>query len=222
MLREKVLELRADVGIAFDGDGDRVFMVDSDGRLLDGDELIYMIASHRKALGTLGGGVVGTVMSNLGLQQALEAQGIEFCRAKVGDRYVTEMLLNKGWLLGGETSGHVLCLDLASTGDAIVAALQALLPVVESSKSVAELVSGVVKLPQIMVNVKVPDPAAVARSPALLSAISAKEAGLANRGRILVRASGTEPLLRVMVEGEDAPEVQEIADELAAIAQNQG
>ncbi|XOV83471.1 MAG: phosphoglucosamine mutase [bacterium] len=222
MLQEKVLALGADVGIAFDGDGDRVFMVDAAGRLLDGDELIYIIATHRKARGTLGGGVVGTVMSNLGLQQAFEAQGIDFCRAKVGDRYVTEMLLNKGWLLGGETSGHVLCLDLVSTGDAIVAALQALLPVVELSKSVAELANGVAKLPQIMVNVNVPDPAGVARSPGLLSAIAAKEAELAGRGRILVRASGTEPLLRVMVEGEDATQVQNIADELAALAQNQG
>lgn len=220
MLREKVLELRADVGIAFDGDGDRVFMVDANGRLLDGDELIYIIAAYRQAKGTLEGGVVGTVMSNLGLEKALRAQDIEFCRAKVGDRNVTEMLLQKGWDLGGETSGHVLCLDLASTGDAIVAALQALLAVVECGGSVAELVADVVKLPQIMVNVEVADPVSVARSPLLIDAISSQEAGLADRGRILVRPSGTEPLLRVMVEGEDATEVQQIADQLAEVARN--
>jgi phosphoglucosamine mutase len=220
MLREKVLELRADVGIAFDGDGDRVFLVDANGRLLDGDELIYIIAAYRQSKGTLDGGVVGTVMSNLGLEKALQAKNIEFCRAKVGDRNVTEMLLQKGWVLGGETSGHVLCLDITSTGDAIVAALQALLAVVESGGSVAELVADVVKLPQIMVNVEVPDPAAVAKSPLLIDAISSQEAGLAERGRILVRASGTEPLLRVMVEGEDVIEVQQIADQLADVARS--
>jgi phosphoglucosamine mutase len=222
MLQEKVLDYRADVGIAFDGDGDRVYMVDKHGRLLDGDELIYIIAANRHAQGILHGGVVGTVMSNFGLEKALNALDIPFCRAKVGDRYVTEMLLQKGWHLGGETSGHVLCLDLTSTGDAIVAALQALLPVVEQAKPLDELVAGMSKLPQVMVNVEVPDPNATAACGPLNKAVSEKAIALADRGRILVRASGTEPLLRVMVEGEDESEVRDIANELAYVAESHG
>jgi phosphoglucosamine mutase len=221
MLQAKVLECQADVGIAFDGDGDRVFMVDREGRLLDGDELIYVIARHRMNKGTLQGGVVGTVMSNLGLEQAFATHQIPFCRANVGDRYVTELLLQKGWHLGGETSGHVLCLDLSSTGDAIVAALQALMPMVEQGVQLTELVADMTKMPQVMVNVEVANPSITAECAALQSAISAKESELANRGRILVRASGTEPLLRVMVEGEDAAEVGNIANELAEVAANQ-
>ncbi len=219
-LQEQVLHYRADVGIAFDGDGDRVYLVDRNGRLMDGDEIIYIIAAHRHAQGTLHGGVVGTVMSNFGLEKALQALDIDFSRAKVGDRYVTEMLLEKGWHLGGETSGHVLCLDLTSTGDAIVAALQALLPAVEQNKGVDELVAGMHKLPQVMVNVEVPEPGVTAECVELQKAVSAKEKELSDRGRILVRASGTEPLLRVMVEGEDAAEVREIANELAYVAEN--
>jgi phosphoglucosamine mutase len=221
MLQAKVLECRADVGIAFDGDGDRVFLVDREGRLLDGDELIYIIASHRLREGSLQGGVVGTVMSNLGLEKALGVHQIPFCRANVGDRYVTELLKQKGWHLGGETSGHVLCLDLTNTGDAIVSALQALMPMVVQGVELQELVADMTKLPQVMVNVKVPDPGATAQCRALQSAISAKQAHLADRGRILVRPSGTEPLLRVMVEGEDAQEVREIANELAHVAEKQ-
>ena len=221
-LQRKVREFRADVGIAFDGDGDRVCLVDGDGHVRDGDEIIYIIAKHRQQTGRLDGGVVGTVMSNFGLERALRALDIDFARAAVGDRYVMETLHKQGWTLGGETSGHVLCLDLTTTGDAIVAALQALLPAVESGHSIAELASGMSKLPQVMVNVEVPDPAAVARCDELSKAISAKEAALAERGRILVRPSGTEPLLRVMVEGEDAEEVREIANELAYAAESAG
>lgn len=221
-LQAKVLEYRADAGIAFDGDGDRVVMVDGNGELLDGDELIYLIACHRKAQGNLQGGVVGTVMSNLGLEKALQTMDIPFERAKVGDRYVTELLHDRGWQLGGESSGHILCLDLTSTGDAIVAALQALVPVVEQGKSLRELVAGMSKLPQVMVNVEVPEPAAVLDCPALQSAIDKKQTDLADRGRILVRPSGTEPLLRVMVEGEDAEEVRAVANELALVAQQNG
>lgn len=220
MLQQKVQEFRADVGIAFDGDGDRVLMVDGQGRLLDGDELIYVIASHKQASGTLNGGVVGTVMTNFGLEKALAGMNIPFCRAKVGDRYVTELLQQKGWSLGGEASGHILCLDLTSTGDAIVAALQALVPVVERNKSLAELTAGMSKLPQVMINVKSDEPGVVVDSASLQSAISAKAQGLGDRGRILVRPSGTEPLLRVMVEGEDATEVRDIANELAYVAEN--
>ena len=219
MLQEKVLEYRADLGIAFDGDGDRVLMVDSAGEVLDGDELLYIIANHRKQTGKLEGGVVGTVMSNFGFEKALAANGIPFLRANVGDRYVTEMLLKNDWSLGGEASGHILCLDLTSTGDAIVSALQVLLAIEEQQKSVRELVDGMSKLPQVMINVEVSDPIGTSQSSVLLSAVEAKEKMLADRGRILVRPSGTEPLLRVMVEGEDPEEVRAVATELAVVAE---
>ncbi len=218
LLQQKVVEWRADLGIAFDGDGDRVCMVDDQGELLDGDEILYIIARHRLAQNTLQGGVVGTVMSNLGLEQALDGLKVPFCRAQVGDRYVTELLHDRNWSLGGETSGHVLCLDLATTGDAIVAALQALLPVVATSTPLRDLTAGMTKLPQVMVNVAVENPAATASGKPLQEAIEDKTKVLAGRGRILVRPSGTEPLLRVMVEGEDHAEVRAIADELAGIA----
>ena len=220
-LRQKVLETHADVGIAFDGDGDRICLVDDKGTVRDGDEIIYIIAEHRHERGVLGGGVVGTVMSNFGLQQALTERGIEFCRAAVGDRYVMEMLHQRGWHVGGETSGHVLCLDLTTTGDAIVSALQALVPAVDTGRSIAELSEGMTKMPQVMVNVAVVDPAKTAQCDALRKAIGAKEAALANRGRVLVRPSGTEPLLRVMVEGENAEEVRDIANELAYVAEHE-
>jgi phosphoglucosamine mutase len=217
-LQAKVVEAGADLGIAFDGDGDRVVMVDRHGRLVDGDELIYAIAKYRHECGELVGGVVGTVMSNFGLEKALGDLSIPFCRAKVGDRYVLELLKDKGWHLGGESSGHILTLDLTTTGDAIVAALQVIVPMVCSGTPLDELLGGMHKLPQVMVNVAVEDPASVADADSLKQAVVAKEACLDGRGRILVRASGTEPLLRVMVEGEDRAEVQGIADELAAVA----
>lgn len=218
-LQQEVVARGADLGIAFDGDGDRVHMVDRQGRLLDGDELLYIIACHRQASGLLDGGVVGTVMTNLGLEKAFERLGIPFKRAKVGDRYVTEMMLAQRWILGGETSGHILCLDLNSTGDAVIAALQVLLPMVEQRCELHDLLKEMHKLPQEMVNVEVPDPAAVAQGSRLQSAVADEERHLAGRGRILVRASGTEPLLRVMVEGDSADEVSAIAHRLAEIAQ---
>lgn len=221
-LQEKVREYRADVGIAFDGDGDRVVMVDNEGDLVDGDELIYVIARHRQEQGNLHGGVVGTLMSNLGLEQALAKINVPFERAKVGDRYVTEMLLKNNWSLGGESSGHILCLDLTTTGDAIVAALQVLVAVQERGKSLHELAGEMTKMPQVMINVKVPDPGAVACCDSLTSAVAAKEEALADRGRVLVRPSGTEPLLRVMVEGVDEDEVREVANELALVAESNG
>ena len=222
ILQQKVREYRADVGIAFDGDGDRVVMTDERGQLVDGDQLIYVIARHRHEAGLLSGGVVGTVMSNLGLEKALGQLGVPFQRAKVGDRYVTEQLLAKDWSLGGESSGHILCLDLTTTGDAIVAALQVLVAVVERGKPLSDIVAGMTKLPQVMINVSVPDPAKVAGCEALQKAISGKEASLNGRGRVLVRPSGTEPLLRVMVEGEDEDEVRVVANELALVAEGQG
>lgn len=214
-----VIESGADLGIAFDGDGDRVVMVDHRGRIVDGDELIYAIAKYRQEIGVLDGGVVGTVMSNFGLEKALEALGIPFCRAQVGDRNVLERLKEQNWYLGGESSGHILTLDLTTTGDAIVAALQVLVPMMFGSKRLDELLVGMQKLPQVMVNVELDDPAAASVDQRLLAAITDQERCLAGRGRILVRASGTEPLLRVMVEGEDEAEVTTIANELAAVAQ---
>lgn len=221
ILQAKVLEVKADLGIAFDGDGDRVVMVDHEGHLADGDALLYVIAKHRQSRGLFDGGVVGTVMTNLGLEQALDSLSIPFERAQVGDRYVTELLNARGWTLGGEASGHILCTDLNTTGDAIVAALQVLIPMVEQDASLAELMSGMTKLPQVMINVTVDDPKGVAVCSELQKAIASEETKLDGRGRTLVRASGTEPLLRVMVEGEDESEVHEVANRLAEVARSQ-
>jgi phosphoglucosamine mutase len=214
-LARAVLEQGADVGIAFDGDGDRVVMVDHQGDVLDGDELLYIIARHRAASGTLLGGVVGTVMTNYGLERSLNALDIPFDRARVGDRYVLELLGAHGWQLGGESSGHIVCLDLTTTGDAVVAALQALTPVIEQGRSLQELRRGLIKLPQIMINVAARDPVAQTRCTAVVKAIEAKNQQLSGRGRVLIRPSGTEPVIRVMVEGDDAAEVGAIAQELA-------
>ena len=222
MLQEKVREFRADVGIAFDGDGDRVQMVDDRGRVLDGDQLLWIIAQHRQATGTLNGGVVGTVMSNLGLEKAFHQAGIEFCRAQVGDRYVTELLHDKGWSLGGEGSGHILTLDLTTTGDAIVSALQVLVPLVEQQRTLVDLAQGMSKLPQVMINVEIPNPKEAAVCAELSEAVKEQECELADRGRVLVRASGTEPLLRVMVEGEDEAEVGRCANLLADVVRSVG
>jgi len=214
-LAQKVLENGADVGIAFDGDGDRVVMVDGRGAILDGDELLYIIARHRASQGLLHGGVVGTVMSNFGLERAFGELGIPFCRASVGDRYVLELLKARQWQLGGESSGHILCLDLATTGDAIVAALQALVPVMETGMPLCDLKQGMVKLPQVMINVRVADPQARAGCQHVRAAVDSAAARLAGRGRVLIRPSGTEPVVRVMVEGESDPEVRDIAETLA-------
>jgi phosphoglucosamine mutase len=216
LLANQVRDHGADVGVAFDGDGDRVVMVDASGEVVDGDELLYIIARHRAAAGTLQGGVVGTVMSNFGLERALGDLKIPFDRAAVGDRYVLEALRKHGWVIGGEASGHILCLDLTTTGDAIVAALQALTPMVEQGVSLQELKQGMSKLPQVMLNVAVPEPAVLAEKADVQAAINDKVRLLDGRGRVLVRPSGTEPVIRVMVEGEDLTEVSAIADELAA------
>jgi phosphoglucosamine mutase len=220
LLASRVREVGAHLGIAFDGDGDRVIMVDAGGEVVDGDELLYIIARYRAEQGLLHGGVVGTVMSNFGLERAFEADGIPFVRARVGDRYVLEALRERDWQLGGESSGHLLCLDLTTTGDAIVAALQVLVPMVESGRSLAELRLGMTKLPQIMINVPVADPAARSSSARVSEATAAAGRRLAGRGRVLIRPSGTEPVIRVMVEGEDAGEVRSLADELAEAVRN--
>ncbi|MEC7994117.1 MAG: phosphoglucosamine mutase [Pseudomonadota bacterium] len=214
-LRKKVVEEKADFGIAFDGDGDRLAMVDSHGALLDGDQLLYIIARDRQRRATLQGGVVGTVMSNLGFEQALDRLGIPFGRANVGDRNILAQLQQNGWQLGGEPSGHILTLDLATTGDAIIAALQVIVPVVEQGLSLQVLAAGMDKFPQVLENIKVPFPGMLCNDERLVADIRESESQLAGRGRILVRPSGTEPLLRIMVEGDDLKEVSQIARTLA-------
>lgn len=217
-LQQAVLEQGADLGIAFDGDGDRVLMVDHRGELVDGDELLYIIASSRHRRQELPG-VVGTLMTNLGMQRALEATGIGFVRAKVGDRYVMEMLKENGWSLGGEGSGHLICLDCTTTGDGIVAALQVLRAMLEQHKGLNELKSTMTKYPQTLINVRLAGSKDVMAVPELTQAVSKAEAELGERGRVLLRASGTEPLIRVMVEGEDAVQVAETAGILAKVVQ---
>ncbi len=217
LLQLTVSGVQADVGIALDGDGDRLVMVDHLGRLVDGDRLLYVIAHDRLACGELKGPVVGTVMSNLGLEQALRADGIEFLRAAVGDRYVLEVLRRHGGMLGGETSGHLLCLDRTTTGDGLVSALQVLAAMKRSGRSLAELSAGMPHFPQVMVNVRVSQRIDPQRSPAIQQAVQRVEAALGRAGRVVLRASGTEPLIRVMVEGEDEAVVTRHANELADV-----
>ena len=212
-----VLETGADVGVAFDGDGDRVVMVDASGRVYDGDDLLYIVATAAAQHDRLKGGVVGTVMTNLGLERALGAHDIPFERTAVGDRYVLERMRALGWDLGGESSGHLICLDLTTTGDGIVAALQVLGAMVESGKSLDELRNGMRRFPQTMVNVETHDPAGVLGNAAVTDATRDIEASLGGRGRVLLRPSGTEPVVRIMVEGEHAGAVREHAEALAGV-----
>src|SRR5687767_2108191 len=205
----------ADVGIALDGDGDRLVMADAQGKILDGDHLLYVIARDRLAQGDLRGPVVGTVMSNLGLEHALAADGIPFLRAKVGDRYVLAMLKEHGGVLGGETSGHLLCLDRTTTGDGLVSALQVLAAMRRSGRSLAELAAGMPRYPQVMVNVRVQERTDPSKSVAIQAAVKRAERELGESGRVVLRASGTEPVIRVMVEGREAGEVNRLANELA-------
>lgn len=218
-LADTVIAERADLGIAFDGDGDRVVLVDHEGRLVDGDQILYLLAVSRHASGQLVGGVVGTVMSNYGLEQAFEQMQVPFKRSKVGDRHVHELLVRNGWVLGGETSGHILCLDRASTGCGIVSALQVVEVVAAGRQSLSALVSGLHKYPQVMVNVPVKGNARelLQRDPAVARAVESAEARLAGEGRVILRPSGTEPVVRVTVEGRNETEVQAIADELAEV-----
>jgi phosphoglucosamine mutase len=213
-LQEAVLEQGADLGIAFDGDGDRVLMVDRNGELVDGDELLYIIATDRHKQEKLDG-VVGTLMTNLGAERALQEAGIGFCRAKVGDRYVMEQLLDREWLLGGEGSGHLICLDATTTGDGIVSALQVLRAIAEQGKGLHELKKGMSKYPQLLINVRLTEQRDVLSLPSVQAAVAEAEAELGQRGRVLLRASGTEPLIRVMVEGEDEAQVTAVANRLA-------
>ncbi len=214
---EAVRQRGADIGIAIDGDGDRAILADANGEIVDGDEMLYIIASARQEAGTLQGGIVGTVMSNFGLEQALERHGIPFVRTPVGDRHVHRALVEKGWKLGGEASGHLLCLDRTSTGDGIVSALQIIEVMVRTGKSLHELRGGMTKFPQTMINVPVsPDgPERMERSERIRDAVREIEQKMNGEGRVILRASGTEPLIRVTLEGRDAGDVQRLAEQLA-------
>jgi len=213
-LAEKVIEYRADLGIALDGDGDRLIMVDHKGEVVDGDELIYIIAKSRKEAGKLQDVVVGTLMSNLGMEHALKKLGINLLRANVGDRYVMELLLKHKAILGGEGSGHIICLDRTTTGDGIVAALQVLAEIQHSGKSLHELKLGMQKYPQILKNVRINKKVNIDEVESIQKTVKAVEKKMAGKGRVLLRSSGTEPLIRVMVEGENLDDVVKYADQL--------
>jgi len=211
----KVKEMRADVGFALDGDGDRLMMVDHLGRVVDGDQILFILARHWQERGELKGGVVGTQMANLGLEKALKSLGIPFARSKVGDRYVVELLQELGWQLGGENSGHILSLDHTTTGDGIIAGLQVLKVMVERGQSLAACCEGMSLMPQVLINVRFQGQHDPLASEQVTQTVKSVETGLADRGRILLRKSGTEPLIRVMVEGEDEAEVRAAANRIA-------
>ncbi len=216
-LCKAVIEHKADIGIALDGDGDRLIMTDASGKLYDGDQLLYIIARHRQAQGTLHGGVIGTLMTNLAFEHAMQKLGIPFQRARVGDRYVMELLLEKGWQLGGENSGHIICLDKHSTGDGIVSALQVLHALRATSQTLAQAAQDLAMYPQVLINVKVADAKACCANGKVGAAVADAEAALDGKGRVLLRPSGTEPLLRVMVEGEDGELVKRCAEGIAGV-----
>jgi len=216
-LQEAVIEYRADLGIALDGDGDRLIMVDHTGAVVDGDELIFIIAKARFEAGELKGPVIGTKMTNLGMEHGLKALGVELIRANVGDRHVMELMKKHGSLIGGEGSGHIICLDKTTTGDGIVAALQVLSEVHRSGKSLYELKSGMRKYPQELINVRIGKKIAIDDNEVIQAAVKKIEKALGDKGRVLLRASGTEPLIRVMVEGVDEADVKKYAQQLADV-----
>lgn len=218
-LQKAVLESGADLGIALDGDGDRVAFVDHTGALVDGDELLFVIAAYRHNNGGCNG-VAGTLMSNYGLETALAELGIPFVRTAVGDRHVIEAMREHQWDLGGENSGHLICGDITTTGDGIIAALQVLRVMVDTASRLYDLRAGMTKLPQTMVNVKIKNRVALEDEPTVCAALSRAEDALAGRGRILLRPSGTEPVVRVMVEGEDILQVDQLAREVAAVVED--
>ncbi len=215
LLKLTVTGVRADVGVALDGDGDRLVMVDHLGRTVDGDQLLYLLAAYERAAGRLPGPVVGTLMSNMGLEVALRDLGIAFHRAAVGDRYVLQMLNELGGTLGGETSGHLLCLDKTTTGDGLIAALQVLAVMKQTGRRLAELTAGLKRFPQTLLNVRVVKTFDSGSHPRVAARVAEVEGALAGRGRVLLRNSGTEPVVRVMVEGEDAELVKRHAEAIA-------
>lgn len=216
-MRSHVLDSGADMGIAFDGDGDRLMMMDANGDIKNGDQLLYIIARSRLASGQLRGGVVGTLMSNLGFEHALQACGIPFERAAVGDRYVMEKLVQNNWRLGGEASGHIICLDKTTTGDGIIAALQVLDALIDAQQTLTEACADMSIYPQTMINVPISKGIDLQQSAQIQDAVATAESELAESGRVLLRPSGTEPLIRVMVEGQDEPQVNDLAARLAKI-----
>ncbi len=215
LLQMTVPGVRADVGIALDGDGDRLVMVDHRGQVVDGDQLLYILARDRQATGGLRGPVVGTVMSNLGLERALTDAGIDFQRARVGDRHVLAMLQAAGGILGGETSGHLLCLDRTTTGDGLIAALQVLAVMRRTDRSLDELASGMERLPQVLVNVRLEQRLMLDEACGVREAVRDVERTLGGQGRVVLRPSGTEPVIRVMVEGEREAQIRELAQQIA-------
>ena len=216
-LKEKVLEVGADLGVAMDGDGDRSIMVDHEGNVVDGDEMLFVIACERRRRNIEFGGVVGTKMSNLGMELAIAKLEVPFARTAVGDRFVLQEMQQRGWQLGGESSGHIICRDITTTGDGIVSALQALTAVALTDKPLIELRSAMQKFPQTMINVRLGQNPNVSASQSVRDAVSGVEAKLQGRGRVLLRPSGTEPVRRVMGEGEDADLVAQLARELAGV-----
>jgi phosphoglucosamine mutase len=220
-LREAVVREGAGLGIAFDCDGDRVLMVDSRGQLIDGDQLLYLIAKSRLLTGTMRGEVVGTLMSNLGFEHALKRLGIGFARTKVGDRYIMERLKASDGILGGEPSGHIICRDRTTTGDGIVSALQVLAALDRLGTRLDDLGSEVELYPQVLINVRLDASRDVLSLPEVQDAVASAERELAGRGRVLLRPSGTEPLVRVMVEGRDRPQVEQLAERLAEVVRAQ-
>lgn len=214
-LQQRVMEEGADLGVAFDGDGDRLQMVNRQGQLLTGDDVLYVLAMHRLATGGSDSGVVGTLMTNMGLELALEQSGLRLARAKVGDRYVKELMVAEGWSLGGESSGHIICGNLSTTGDGVIAALQVLAAVVASGRSLSQLTSGFTPLPQVLVNVRIKKGFDIAAHQAINDACERVEQALIGRGRLLLRPSGTEPVIRVMVEGDETVAIDSLANEVA-------
>ena len=214
-LQQRVMEEGADLGVAFDGDGDRLQMVNREGQLLTGDDVLYILAMHRLATGGSDSGVVGTLMTNMGLELALEQSGLRLARAKVGDRYVKELMVAEGWSLGGESSGHIICGNLSTTGDGVIAALQVLAAVVVSGRSLSQLTSGFTPLPQVLVNVRIKKGFDIEAHQAINDACERVEQALIGRGRLLLRPSGTEPVIRVMVEGDETVAIDSLANEVA-------
>ena len=217
MLRQHVINAGADVGVGLDGDGDRIIMVDAKGNLVNGDQLIFIIARDRQQRGLLNGGVVGTLMSNYGLEKAIATLGVSFIRTNVGDRYVLDALKSRDWKIGGEPSGHVLCLDKTTTGDGIVSALQVLICMIKQNKTIQELTAGMTLVPQTLLNIKTKQADVILKHPRVVDLVKQVTLSLKDQGRVLLRASGTEPLLRVMVEAYDSNKVSQSIEALREV-----